>query len=137
MMYETYCNEPYIFFKKMSKQLSATQRANILFARDHGDSYQTIANKVGCGKSTVRDVFRRLEATGTTSPGKRSGQPKILNEKSQASLRRLVTKDKNRRHSLSQIKTAWEKKSKTSLSHSMMPASALALPAKSPFSLKP
>jgi transposase len=99
----------------MSNQLSAIQRANIVFAWEQGDSYQTIANKVGCGKSTVRDIIRRLEDTGTTSPRKRAGRPKIFNEKSQSSLKRLVTNDKKRRLSLNQIKAAWEKKSKTSV----------------------
>jgi transposase len=99
----------------MPKQLSATQHALILYAREQGDSYQTIANKVGCGKSTVHDVFRRLEETGTTNPRKRSGRPKIFNQKSLASLKRLATKDKARRLTLRQVKIAWEKKSKKSL----------------------
>ena len=100
----------------MSNQLTIIQRANIMFAREQGDSYQTIANKVGCGKSTVHNTLHRLENTGTTSPGKRSGRPKIFNKKSQAMLKRLVMKDKKRCSSLSQIKTSWEKKSKTSVS---------------------
>jgi transposase len=100
----------------MPKQLSAIQHAIILFARERGDSYQAIANQVGCGKTTVHDVLRRLKDTGTTSPRKRSGRPKIFNEKSKASLKRLASKRKNRRYTLKQIKAAWEKKSKTSVS---------------------
>ena len=37
----------------MSNQLSITQHANILFAHEQGDSYQTATNKVRCGKSTI------------------------------------------------------------------------------------
>ena len=43
--------------------------------------------------STVRDLFRRLEVTGTTSPRKRSDRLNAFNEKDQASLKRLVKDD--------------------------------------------
>src|SRR5688572_12813064 len=98
----------------MSRELTATQRANIVFAREQGFSYKKIADQVGCGKSTIRDLFRRLEVTGATSPRKRSGRPNALNEKDKASLKRLAKSDKSRRLTLSQIQEKWNKKNKTS-----------------------
>ena len=61
----------------MSRGLAATQRANILFAREQGFSYKKVADQVDCAKSTVRDLFRRLEVPGTTSTRKRSDRLRI------------------------------------------------------------
>ena len=79
------------------KELTSTQRAIIRYAREQGETLQTIADKIGCGKTTVGDTLRRLEATGTTSPQKRAGRAKLFDEHKKASLKRLATTGKNRR----------------------------------------
>jgi transposase len=90
------------------KELTSTQRAIIRYAREQGETLQTIADKIGCGKTTVGDTLRRLEATGTTSPQKRPGRPKLFDERKQASLKRLTTTGKNRRLTASQLQALWE-----------------------------
>jgi transposase len=95
------------------KELTSEQRAIIIYARQQGESLQAIANYLGCGKTTVGDALRRLEATGTTSPRKRSGRPKTFGAQELASLKKLVTTNKNRRLSASQIRDLWEKKTET------------------------
>jgi hypothetical protein len=47
----------YLKNTKMSKELTTEQRGGIIFCRQRGDSYQTIATTIGCGKSTVRDTL--------------------------------------------------------------------------------
>jgi transposase len=98
------------------KELTSTQRAIIRYAREQGETFQTIADKIGCGKTTVGDTLRRLEATGTTSPQKRSGRPKLFDERKQASLKRLTTTGKNRRLTASQLQALWEKKTGETIS---------------------
>lgn len=97
--------------KKMGpKQLTVEKRALIVYFHNQGEAHRSIAEKVGCGKSTVNDVLRRLETTGTTSPSKRPGRPKIFDMQAQSSLKRLATTGKNRRLSASQLRDLWEKK---------------------------
>jgi transposase len=110
-------NTPIPYKHTMSrKELTSAQRAIIVYARQQGEALQAIADKIGCGRTTVGDVLRRLEATGTTSPAKRLGRPKIFDPEKQASLKKLVTTGKNRRLSLGQIQALWAKKKKESIS---------------------
>jgi transposase len=96
----------------VSKELTAAQRAVIVYARQQGESIRAIAEKVGCGKSTVGNVLKRLKDTGTTSPRKHTGRPRIFDSRAQESLKRLVKTKKNRRLCASQIQALWEKKAK-------------------------
>jgi transposase len=96
--------------KNMPKHLTSAQRANIVYARERGETLEEIATHLGCGRTTVGDTLRRLEATGTTSPRKHPGKRKIFNPQAQESLKRLVKKDTNRRLTAGQIQVLWEKK---------------------------
>jgi transposase len=98
------------------KELTSAQHAIIQYARDQGETLQAIADKIGCGRSTVGDVFHRLEATGSTSLQKRCGRPKIFNARKKTLLKKLITTDKNRRLSAGQIQALWKKKTKETVS---------------------
>ncbi|CAB4402436.1 unnamed protein product [Rhizophagus irregularis] len=74
----------------MSKELTKEQRGAIIYCRQRGDSYRTIATTVGRGVSTVFDILKRMDETGTTDSKPRSG--------------------KNRRLCTAEIKQLWEKK---------------------------
>jgi transposase len=100
----------------MTKALTAQKRAVIIYLHEQGESLQAIATKVGCGKTTVSDTIRRLRTTGTTSPRKSPGRPKVFDLRAQASLAKLVTNKKNRRLTLNQIRALWEKKTRNAVS---------------------
>src|SRR4051794_26122820 len=57
------------------KQLSTPQRGAILYGYDRGDSYSTIADAVGYGRTTVFDLVKCVAETGSSSPKSRSGRP--------------------------------------------------------------
>jgi transposase len=50
----------------MSKELTKEQRGAIIYCRQRGDSYRTIATTVGCGVSTVFDTLKWMDKIGTT-----------------------------------------------------------------------
>jgi transposase len=83
----------------MSKELTTEQRGGIIFCRQRGDSYQTIATTIGCGKSTVRDTLKRMDDIGTVNSKPRSGRPPLIKDSRRSRLKRIVTndKEKNRR----------------------------------------
>jgi transposase len=100
----------------MTKALTSQQRAVIVYLHQQGESLNAIATKIGCGKTTVSDTLRRLRNTGTTSPRKGPGRPKIFHAQAEASLKKLVTNEKNRRLTAGQIRELWEKKSRSTVS---------------------
>src|SRR3954468_5599731 len=91
-----------------SKELTQGQRGAIVYGYLCKDSYQTIANTVGCGKTTVYDILKRLEKTGATTPKKRQGRKPVFDSPAQAELKELITQDaEHRRLCLRKITTVW------------------------------
>ena len=76
------------------KELTAEQRGAIFYCRQRGDSYQKIADIVGCGKITVFDTLKRYAKTGLMKSKFRSGRPYLINNNQRKRLKRLVTNDK-------------------------------------------
>ena len=98
----------------MSKELTKEQRGAIIYCHQRGDSYRTIATTVGCGVSTVFDILKQIDKTGTTDSRPRSGRPPLIGPSQQNRLKRLVTnnKGKNRRLCTAEIKQLGKKLAK-------------------------
>jgi len=96
----------------MSKELTTEQRGGIIFCRQRGDSYRTIAATIGCGLSTVFDTLKRMDDTGTINSKLRSGRPPLIKGSQRKRLKRVVTNDKgkNRRLCTGEVKQLWQKK---------------------------
>ncbi len=80
----------------MSKELTTEQRGGIIFCRQRGDSYRTIAATIGCGLSTVFDTLKRMDDTGTVNSKLRSGRPPLIKSSQRKRLKRVVTNDKGK-----------------------------------------
>ena len=112
----------YFFTRKKimgrKKELTAEQHGAIFYYRQHGDSYQKIADTVGCGKTTVFDTLKRYAKTGSMKSRSRSGRPYLINNNQRKWLKRLVTNDKtqNRRLCASGVKKLWKKKTEQDVS---------------------
>jgi transposase len=98
----------------MGKPLSPDQRGAILYGHAHGDTSRTIANRLGCGKSTVNDIIKRFKETGTVVPNKSPGRPPILDSHDQFQLKDLVTNEEenNCRLSAVKIRNIWSVRTK-------------------------
>src|SRR6266540_340380 len=124
MWHDVICLSRDIYFfthKKImgrKKELTAEQREAIFYCRQRGDSYQKIADIVGCGKITVFDTLKRYAKTGSIKSKSQSGRPYLINNNQRKQLKRLVTNDKaqNRRLYASEVKKLWKKKTEQEVS---------------------
>lgn len=100
------------------KELTTEQRGTIVYCRQRGDSYRSIAKTVGCGLATIYDTLKRHSETGSTSSKSRSGRPRLLNDRQSNRLKKLVTNDKtqNRRLCAAGIQKLWQKKTDNNVS---------------------
>jgi len=100
------------------KELTAKQCGAIFYCCQRGDSYQKIADIIGCEKITVFDTLKRYAKTGSMKSKSRSERPYLINNNQRKRLKRLVTNDKaqNRRLCASGVKKLWKKKTEQKVS---------------------
>ncbi|CAG8794345.1 8069_t:CDS:2, partial [Racocetra persica] len=79
------------------KKLTTLQHGGILYSRNRGESYSTIARNVKCRKTTVHDILKRTEAE-TTIVKKHPGRKPIFDTPALEELKRLVIQDTNYSH---------------------------------------
>jgi len=86
----------------LAKELTDSQKGAIIAAKKLGHNDAAIAKVVGCHRTTV---LRFFAAHGSkNSPQKRSGRPRILNQRDRQKLKTAVTANKkSRRQNLGEI----------------------------------
>lgn len=101
-----------------NNELTAEQRGAIFYLRKNGNSYNQIAETVGCGKTTVYDTLKRHAETGSIDSKPRPGRPRLIDVTNRNRLKRLVTNEKaqNRRLCATGIKELWKKKTSQNVS---------------------
>src|SRR4051812_31055462 len=90
------------------QDLSPGKRRAIVYAGtgSNKESCRAIANKVGCGKTTVASILKQFREEGSVNVKKRTGRPPKIGSPAQARLKRLVKQD-NRRLCLAKITSVW------------------------------
>jgi transposase len=89
-----------------NQDLTATHRGAIAYGHNQGQSIRTIAKNLGCSKSAVGVVVKRLKETGTVEPQtKRPGRPPLLSTPNRSELKQIITHqdEHNRRLNKNQI----------------------------------
>ena len=76
------------------KELTAKQCEAIFYCCQRRDSYQKIADTVGCEKTTIFDILKRYAKTGSMKSKSRFGRPYLINNNQCKWLKCLVTNDK-------------------------------------------
>ena len=90
------------------KALTPKTRGAIIYGKKCGQSCRTIAKQLGCGKSTIHDIFKNFQQTGSSTPKKRAGRPPLLNTPSQQELKAFVQENgENRRLCSKKLATVW------------------------------
>ncbi len=85
------------------KELTSEQRGGIIYGHQNGDSYRTIAARVGCSKTAVAETVKRFLETGSTEPqAARSGRPPLIRTPPRNALKKIVTEE-DRHLSTSQV----------------------------------
>ncbi|GBB96224.1 hypothetical protein RclHR1_27010001 [Rhizophagus clarus] len=79
-------------------------------------SSYTIAKQLGCGKTTVNDILKRLHETHFLTPKKQTGHPPLLDSPAQQKLKSFI-KENNENHRLcsKKIATTWTAQTKQSI----------------------
>ena len=80
--------------KTPRKELSQSQRGQIIGAFKSGQNALTIAKILGFAKATVYKTIKRYEETGSEDPVKRQGRPKTLSECDKCALNRITVNNR-------------------------------------------
>ena len=75
------------------KALTPKTRGAIAYGYSCGQSGHTIAKQLGCGKTAVYKVLKRLRETGSSTPKMQTGRPPLLNASAQQKLKAFVKED--------------------------------------------
>ncbi|GBC37710.2 IS630 family transposase [Rhizophagus irregularis DAOM 181602=DAOM 197198] len=99
------------------KPLTPKTRGAIVYGHNCGHSSRTIAKQLGCGKTTVNDILKRLRKTHSLTPKKQTGRPPLLNSPAQQKLKSFI-KENNENHRLcsKKIATTWTAQTKQPIS---------------------
>ena len=90
------------------KPLTPKTRGAIVYGYKCGHSSRTIAKQLGCGKTTINDILKRLYETHSLTPKKQTGRPPLLNSPSQQELKAFVKENgENRRLCTKKLATVW------------------------------
>src|SRR4051794_7065128 len=87
--------------KTPRKELSQSQRGQIIGAFKMGGNPLSIAKTLGLPRSTVYKTVKRYKETGSEEPVKRQGRPKTLSERDKRALNRIAVN--NRKAPLAEI----------------------------------
>src|SRR5688572_28486286 len=93
------------------KELNEETRGQIVGMSRAGSSKREISKVLGIPKSTVHNILVRFRVTHTTSSAPRSGRPKLIGEKKERVINRIV--NKKPRSTLAEIQQNFEKKTNT------------------------
>jgi transposase len=103
------------------KPLTPKTRGAIVYGHNCGQSSRTIAKRLGCGKTTINDILKRLYETHSLTPKKQTGRPPLLNSPAQQELKAFVQENgENRRLCSKKLATAWT-------AHTKQPISAVTI----------
>ncbi|CAB4380793.1 unnamed protein product [Rhizophagus irregularis] len=99
------------------KPLTPKTRGAIVYGHNCGHSSRTIAKQLGCGKTTVNDILKRLRETHSLTPKKQTGRPPLLNSPAQQKLKSFIKENnENRRLCSKKIATTWTAQTKQPIS---------------------
>ncbi|EXX50494.1 hypothetical protein RirG_270280 [Rhizophagus irregularis DAOM 197198w] len=99
------------------KPLTPKTRGAIVYGHNCGHSSRTIAKQLGCGKTTVNDILKRLRETHSLTPKKQTGRPPLLNSPAQQKLKSFIKENnENRRLCSKKIATTWTVQTKQPIS---------------------
>ncbi|CAG8776504.1 17903_t:CDS:1, partial [Cetraspora pellucida] len=79
-----------LYLNGKKKKLTELQLGGILYGRSCSDSYTTIAKNGKCGKTTVHDVLKQYDKTGSAIAKKQSGCKPIFGALELDELKRMV-----------------------------------------------
>jgi transposase len=80
------------------KPLTPKTRGAIIYGHNCGQSSRTIAKQLGCGKTIVNDILKRLRKTHSLTPKKQPDCPPLLNSTAQQELKSFIQENgENRR----------------------------------------
>ncbi|GBC04983.1 hypothetical protein RclHR1_05990012 [Rhizophagus clarus] len=82
-------------------------------------SSRTIAKQLGCGKTTINDILKRLRETHSLTPKKQTGHPPLLDSPAQQKLKSFIKEkenNENRRLCSKKIATTWTAQTKQPIS---------------------
>ncbi|CAB5375263.1 unnamed protein product [Rhizophagus irregularis] len=99
------------------KPLTPKTHGAIVYGHNCGHSSHTIAKQLGCGKTTVNDILKRLRETHSLTPKKQTGRPPLLNSPAQQKLKSFIKENnENRRLCSKKIATTWTAQTKQPIS---------------------
>ena len=75
------------------KALTPKTRGAIAYGYKCGQSGYTIAKQLGCNKTAVYNILKRLRETGSLTPRKQTGRPPLLSTSAQQKLKAFVQED--------------------------------------------
>ncbi|CAB5367822.1 unnamed protein product [Rhizophagus irregularis] len=103
------------------KPLTPKTRGAIVYGHNYGQSSRTIAKQLGCEKTTVNDILKRLRETHSLTPKKQPGRPPLLNSTAQQELKSFVQENgENRQLCTKKLATVWT-------AHTKQPISAITI----------
>ena len=80
------------------KTLTPKTHSAIIYDKKCRQSYRTIAKQLEYSKSTIHDIFKNFQQTGSSISKKRAGRSPLLNTPSQQELKAFVQENgENRR----------------------------------------
>jgi len=99
------------------KPLTPKTRGAIIYGYNCGHSSRTIAEQLGCGKSTVNDILKRFCETHSLTPRKQTGRPPLLDLPAQQKFKDFVKENgENRRLCSTKLATVWTAQTKQPIS---------------------
>ena len=100
------------------RPLTPKTRGAIVYSYNCGHSSCTIAKQLGCRKTTVNDILKRLREIHSLTPKKPTGRPPLLDSPAQQKLKTFVKENgENRQLCSKKIATVWMAQTKQSVSH--------------------
>ncbi|CAI2194422.1 353_t:CDS:1, partial [Funneliformis geosporum] len=72
------------------KALTPKTRDAIIYGKKYEQSGRTIAKNLGCSKTAVYNILKRLRQTGSSTPKKQTGHLPLLNIPSQQEFKAFV-----------------------------------------------
>ncbi|CAB4393965.1 unnamed protein product [Rhizophagus irregularis] len=79
------------------KPLTPKTHGAIVYGHNCGHSSRTIAKQLGCGKTTINDIFKRLRETHSLIPKKQTGRLLLLNSPAQQKLKSFIKENNENR----------------------------------------
>jgi transposase len=99
------------------KALTPKTRGAIAYGYKCGQSGYTIAKQLGCSKTAVYNILKRLRETGSLTPKKQTGRPPLLSTSAQQKLKAFVQEDgETRRLCSKKLSTVWTVRTKRPIS---------------------